>query len=366
MHPNERALVAPIDLGVGALDKVRRSFWALWIRAGLGPRFIGDRSARVTLWAALAMLAALAMSVLAPLWLLLLGPLLVGVPHVLSDVRYLLLRPPRRLASGAPVAILLPLAGMTALRVIVLAGGPRYPTLEVGLGLAALTNALLRAEGTRWRRELLLVLVVGLGLPALWRPNAAALALGHGHNLVAFSVWLAWSRRDGPVGRYVAVGGLYLVCIGLLASGLLEPLSRAVGAFSAPATGLSFDRQSGSLAPGLEPRLAARVLLVFAFAQSVHYSVWLRLLPAAETFCPRPGPTTFRRNVIGLERDFGRWGWNLALLTCLAFPAAMLVARPATLRRAYLTLVLFHGWLELAVFAHLFAQPSVDATDAAG
>jgi hypothetical protein len=356
-HPSQLALAAPMDLGVGVLDQLRRAFWALAVRLGIGNRFIGDRSARITLLAALAMLAALTISVMAPLWLLLLGPLLIGVPHVLSDVRYLLLRPPKRLAPGAAVAILLPLAGMTTLRLVLLAGGPRYPTLEIGLGLAALTNALLRAEGSALRRVALLALVAAVGVPALWRPNLAALVLGHAHNLIAFSVWLAWSRSDGPLGRYLAVGALYVACIAALGSGLLEPLSMAAGAFNAPATGLSFYALTWQLAPGLEPRLAARLVLIFAFAQSVHYSVWLRLVPAAETFCPRPGPTTFRRNVLGLERDFGRWGFQLALLLCLALPAAMLIARPATLRAVYLTLVLFHGWLELAVFAHLFAQP---------
>jgi hypothetical protein len=45
--------------------------------------------------------AAFALSVLAPTLLLVLGPLLLGVPHLLADLRYLVLRPRLRAVARA-------------------------------------------------------------------------------------------------------------------------------------------------------------------------------------------------------------------------------------------------------------------------
>lgn len=39
---------------------------------------------------------ALLLTGVAPLWLLLVGPLILGVPHIVADIRYLLLRDPGR------------------------------------------------------------------------------------------------------------------------------------------------------------------------------------------------------------------------------------------------------------------------------
>lgn len=345
------------------LDALRRQLWWLVVRL-VGPRFIADRSARLSLLASFAIVTALLLATLVPLWLLLLGPLFLGVPHLMADVRYLIVRPPQRLARHARWAILLPLAGMTLLRGQLLLGGPSLPGWEMACGAAALLGAVVTAYPAGWSRRIALGAIAPLCTLVVAYPLWTTIFLGHAHNLIAFALWLAWSRQDDPRRRYLGVAALYAAAVGLLASGWLEPLGALVGAATAPSTGLSFTSLAWQLAPGLDPQTATRLVVIFAFAQSVHYSVWLRLMPASSTFCPRPAPTTFRANVTGLEADFGAWGWRLAVLLSLALPAGMALAHPATLRATYLTLALFHGWLELAVVAHLLGRAAQGSTEA--
>src|SRR5437870_611666 len=96
--------------------------------ASQAPRKTAQRSCSVSRWprmtASLAMVFSLVATLLAPLWLLALGPVLLGVPHLMADVRYLILRRGlhhRRelwLPVGIPLAMVAlgggPMAGLMA------------------------------------------------------------------------------------------------------------------------------------------------------------------------------------------------------------------------------------------------------------
>src|SRR5580704_2483847 len=90
------------------LDRVRRA--ALQIAARAWRPLVVDRETRVAVVGTASVVAAFAATALAPVWLLLLGPIVLGVPHVVADVRYLVARPGlhRRRAlwvlAGAPLA----------------------------------------------------------------------------------------------------------------------------------------------------------------------------------------------------------------------------------------------------------------------
>src|SRR4051812_34613224 len=77
-------IVAPLDVGRAA---VLRRFGA-----ALRP-LIADRAARTTVIFAVILAFAFAATITMPIALLALGPIALGVPHVLADVRYLIVRP---------------------------------------------------------------------------------------------------------------------------------------------------------------------------------------------------------------------------------------------------------------------------------
>src|SRR5262245_55001832 len=85
--------------------------------------------------------AAAVLSWLAPLPLVLIGPLLLGVPHVIGDVRVLWLGRPRGFGGSAARAVLAPLFVLTLLRGASPLGLGSNPALEIASGLVAVLPA---------------------------------------------------------------------------------------------------------------------------------------------------------------------------------------------------------------------------------
>ena len=215
---------------------------------------------------------------LAPLWLLLLSPILLGVPHVAADLRYLVLEPPRPLARGLLFAVGGCLLAMTLLRLGALLGGPAWLRAELGMGLLAVGLAV--AWSARWGW---LIPLGALGAGALAWPGEAALLVGHAHNAVAVALWVAWAR--GPLRWWVPA--LVLAVLGVLASGALDGWLLAICAEDA--AGLSLSGMVRSLAPDLPGAWGLRAVVAFAFMQAVHYAAWLVAIPMARHGHPLVG-----------------------------------------------------------------------------
>ena len=97
---------------LGPLDRVRRAILMSSGRPGVV--VLRYRELRVGLGGLAIILCAMVETLLAPFWLLTLGPIVLGTQHLVEDFRYMVIRPelhPRRylcLAAGIPLA----LAGM--------------------------------------------------------------------------------------------------------------------------------------------------------------------------------------------------------------------------------------------------------------
>jgi hypothetical protein len=290
---------------------------------------------------------ALGLTVLGPLWLLLLAPLLFGVPHVFADLRYLVFARPES-SVAFRLALSLPLAVLTLVRLVVVLGGARHPVAEGLLGVAAVAGALLSTKGFDTRRVVALLLTAVLALAiGIW-PGVIAIVLGHLHNLVAIGLWLAWRRT--PAAGVAGVTSVFGLCAAILALGVLDPVSVWAGAFRPRETGLDLGSLASTLAPGCDATVAFRLVLLFAFAQAIHYAVWLVLLPSAA------------QSALGSRRswndDLGRPLTLVAVGLTLAVVAAGTVS-PVQTRAVYLSLVLFHGWLEIAVLSRWAVDPTL-------
>ena len=107
---------------------------------------VRDRELRVSVLFSAVVVTALVGTLIAPLWLLILGPLVWGVPHVAADIRYLVVR-----------------TGFGRRRSLWLLGG--VPLLALGLGVDLVwgfvgTALVALAARTSWRRRLLVAAVV--------------------------------------------------------------------------------------------------------------------------------------------------------------------------------------------------------------
>jgi hypothetical protein len=317
------------------LDALRLSFFRLL--GPLGGRLARDRELRVGLTLAGWVLVAFTLSSLVPIWMLALGPILLGVPHVLGDVRYLVVRRGLHRRAG----------------IVVLAGIPLLVAATIGGLLAALVGAggALVASRASPRRKLggLALLSPLIALSATY-PLEADLVFAHGHNLVGVTLFWLWRPRRGAA-HLLALLAFGVAC-GLILAGATTPLLMAAGDLSAFAN-VQPDALAWSLAPGVEGPWALRLLLLFAFAQSVHYLVWVRLMPEEDR--GRDTVRTFGASWESLVSDLGLWLVAGAALVALAI-AIWAVADLAAARYGYLRMALFHGQLELVALALLFAE----------
>jgi hypothetical protein len=305
------------------LDQLR-----LRVLRGFGPGaipFVRRRDLRVTLAGIVTVALSAGLTLSLPWWLLALGPVVWGVPHLVADLRYLLVRPGlhRRpllcLAGGIPLAL----------------AGTGFWSVPMGLSGALLVGLV---SGGPWLRKLLAILILSPMIAASAQaPDAAQLIFAHLHNVVAVLLWWFWRPRS-PLN---AVVPLLFVSFSL-AIGLGWFSAGGPGSLSAPAR-LEPEQHFRWLAPGLPSVWAERLVLLFAFAQTVHYGVWLRLIPEDDRrqATPRPFAASYRalRSDLGAPLLFAAATLALGLAIWAIFD---LVGA----RTSYLRMALFHGFLE--------------------
>jgi hypothetical protein len=294
-------------------------------------------------------------ALVAPLWLLLVSPLILGVPHVAADFRVLGFGIRGSASRLLLVGIAIPLAALVIRRAAIVAGWIDATTqgvqLEVAIGVCALLIAALATPSTPLRRGLIFPILVGVGAWACVYPRDAMLALGHLHNFVALALVVAFTAEVATRGRRASFLALCVIVALLLASGPAVTTARGAWLDSFAPAAFDWDSLEAALAPGLAADLAPRLVLVFAFAQGLHYASWLVWLPRAT----RPATT--------IRSDFGRIGFATLVIAALAVPALAFLDPIAT-RGGYLSLVLFHGWFELAVIVHLLLRTKPTAVPA--
>lgn len=284
----------------------------------------------------IAWLAACLACVLAiPATVLLVGPLVFGAPHVISELRVLAQR--LQITRLSLVLVLAPLAILILLRIGEQFGWDRPASSDVVLGCAALCVAALVRPGDRSDRVARLLMVMGFSVFALYDTRLTTLLLAHLHNFFAVVFLIAWSRSRGGLREQstllIGVAAVLLVlCV--------APVPSAPPAF---VTGLRI-----ALAPGLSVDVGYKLVLVYAFAQLLHYVIWL-------VWMPRLVPA-------GVGRNAAAPGWFAAALigVALVFPMIAMLGDPVAFRDQYLALSSFHGWLELALLGYCGLRSHAD------
>ena len=324
--PLARAALRAGEVVAAPLDSVRLAL----IRAlgRVGRALVRDRELRVVVQGFAFVVFTLCTCLLIPMWTLALGPLLLGVPHLVSDLRYLVVRP-AFYRDTALVALTAPFLAAVSLG------------LGARVGLLAAAGGVLTRSRPGARRWWVGGAVAGLLALAWWLGTTSDLLLAHAHNWIAVLLWWLWSpggrRRGWVVLAYVAV---------LVA--LLAGLADVALIWHDP--GMGVGQHLAALAPGVPGPLAVRLLIAFGFAQSMHYAVWLRLMPDEDR--PRETPRTFASSWRALVADFGPG----PLLVAVAVSAGLVgwaLLDLAAAHTGYLRLAAFHGSLEVCALVAL-------------
>ena len=300
--------------------------------APLAERSVAAERRAHSLHGALLVVASLAIAFAAPVSAMTLGPLLLGAPHLWGDVRVLWLQRPGGIVDAEILRIFIPLFAMALVRPAVAFGLPEPAMCEVALGVVAIAIAAHAGFASQRRRRLVIAAAVPLLAFAMSYAPVVQLTLAHAHNVVAFAAWLVWTRHRG-----FAWG---VACLYVAAWLAVLALPIADGELDASSFGATFATFANGLAPGLGAVDGALVVRSFVFAQLVHYGIWTFALPRVDA---------------AREERTSRGVWIAAVCACAIVPIVG-VFDPLGVRGAYLSLVVFHGWFELAVFAFLAAR----------
>ncbi len=265
----------------------------------------------------------------APLMLLALGPIVWGVPHVVSDIRYLVVR-----------------TGYGQRRPLWLLAG--VPLLWDGLGgdlvwgfVGAAAVALVARTPLR-RRLLAAASLLLCGAAFVSLGSLDEIVFGHLHNVFAVALWWMWRRRRQRL-HWIPIVVL-VMAMALLLSPLGLYLAREFGGMQRHPLLLGPTVQLWRLAPGLPPNLGLRLVLAFCLMQSVHYAMWLHMLP--DEARGRSTTMSFRASYRDLRRDLGLAAIVIAAIITAGIAAwSLLDIKMAG--DGYFRMVRFHGLLEV-------------------
>jgi hypothetical protein len=353
---NTIARIAPIgrvERAAEPLDRLRRRVLLGLVRTPAIGRVLVRRDARLALHAAASVGVAFALTLLCPGVLFVAGPALFGVAHVASDARYLVLR--RALPRWWTLGLAAGCGALFALRALELAlpGLGSLATVEVAVGWtwalsAVAAGAAAASDGRATRRAALAgPLLAAVGVAACARPHLARLVFAHVHNVVAIALWI-WLFRAR---RRFALPALALLvaCAALLLSGVALPWVH----FSGPGAARLVDESIFAWPAWMPQRTALALGVLYVMLQSIHYTVWLALIPQDDARAE--GTLSFRMSLRSLARDFpAPW-----LVVIVVLAAAVLGASAFDVHRTrqlYLSLATFHGYLELAAATFLVVR----------
>jgi hypothetical protein len=330
------------------LEPLDRARTALFVRAlrfePLRPLLLAKRRRIPALLLAHAAVA-FVLSVFAPTLLLVLGPLLLGVPHLLADIRYLVLRP--RFAAPARRWLLGGCVVLLGVRLAELTFAVSLSRYELPLAVFWVGGcALLGAQRLRDPRLIAMsVLLTAFGAAAWFHPSYLKMALSHGHNALAVAVWafaFCPARRIGlAIFLLLAAITFVLLLTPLAGLGLQHGIVQSFGLHS-----LAVVDQLAPFARSLP--LALGVVAAFAFLQSLHYAVWLHAIPQEVT--RGEGTLSFRMSFRALRSDLGLAGGALSTLLVVTVPVCGVLA-PLRTQAVYLSLASFHAYLELGALS---------------
>lgn len=331
------------------LDRVRVSLLRLTLKSTWLRQVYGSKSHRLLFLYCLAIAVYLPLSLFFPLWILVIGPVIWGVPHLFSSFRYVdkAVSKEGRSSFGFIFSIwgiISIFRVFTDLRIIQDPfENPMTPEImSVVITVAGLIflNGWKNIASCLWA----VPLVALSWLAPLWTVGALLLF----HNFVAFAYW-GLAAKSHSESRVVGLAFVIFAFVHVLVFG---------GAFDgiyqyyAPAgsldwAGLDYAAIGNAIAPWSQNyKIWFHAVVLYAFGQSIHYFVWLKAIP--EQTSNWAAPVSFQRSFRLLQTDVGSvTALALVLFSVLSLGIWALTTYPIA-RGVYFAVASYHGYMELA------------------
>jgi hypothetical protein len=355
-----------LEIFAGIFDLIRARLLRITLTYKPLRPFFYVRSRRLYFLFMIAYVMALIFSMWIPLWILLVGPLVYGVPHIVSSVRYF--DHTVRLFSNFSNYSRKPNYSILLLSILTLVFGYRILVtaniLQLDVAHISEWSGSTYVELTAlfatffWGciyyskktvpilRGILLLIPLFFSFYYFMAWTVAVLVLVH--NFVAFIYWIIAAKSDSEKNIAKMCFLITILTTDLIFFGLFDFVCQ----WLKPRLDLDFVslsiRSMGSLIlpDFVDEKLWLRACIAFAFGQSLHYFVWLKAIP--DQWHYHEVPTSFKQSLRFLKDDFGR---GLAIFIIVVVVGSFFVWSFVTFEQAriiYFCFAAYHGYLEIA------------------
>lgn len=336
---------------VRPLDLVRVAWLRLTMKNILVRKIYADRTQRLAVTFIFLSGLYLLISLKWSLPMLVLGPVLLGYPHLIASYRFLQ-RPfeKNNLFSLFLFLTLLSLAiRFVAVPLEFLPHLP-YGTYEIFLSASAL--AFLKIP-FRWPVKAGTLFLVALVLRLAWSNPLAFVGIALiSHNWVAFGHWIiaAKNKKDRTVAMVATF--IFAAIHMLISQGYADAwISLENSNFIST---MFFEVKGWVLTPwSNDPLVWSRALVLYTFGLSLHYFIWLQAIP--QCLDQNTVPNSFRRSLEQMRIDCGSKTTLILLIGAVSTLGIWIFTNYAG--PIYFGVAMLHGWLELIfLFAAICAN----------
>lgn len=325
-------------------------------------RLFHTRSRRVLLLFLTAVSLYFVASSFFPLWVLLLGPILWGVPHLISSLRYSSLpfneKPRKRLLlfqfSLWALVFCYRIAADVFQQPVFL---KNYPLLFEGLCLLA--SFLFQMY--LFRKISLKILLSSLAFSALltatfFYPIQTALTALIGHNYLPLIAWYKSCQDRADRNVFAISSAIYLTLSLIIFFGGTDYLY----ALYAPTGTIAFLNWDYSevilpfVSGEFDYKFWFHIVVLYAFSQAMHYFIWMKAIP--ENYQKQQYPPSFQWSFNRLSDEFGSASVYLILLLCGLVGLSWFLLEFQTARLVYFSIASYHGFMEISALPFLISN----------
>ncbi len=326
----------------GGLDQFRARLLDWTTRSNILRELFVHRWKRLSAWFVLATLVQLALAVRFPIAILVLGPMILGAPHLIASLRHGLGHSPTQIFSDHRSRVFLSTAVwfvVAGARLLNRALPGHFTELA---GMMALLVVWFPVIRTSLRSGILIVSAIGaLAGSSIIFPFGSFAFIILFHHFVAFFHWIK-AARTKPETR-VAISALIVFTFVhlLIFGGAFDSMITYSEWMQMPIEAL----ENSFLGWTQDPTHLAQCLVAYAFGQSIHYTLWLKFIPEQQH--DAQVPTSFRQSLRLITRDLTGPGLRLALVFLAVLTVISFSVSAYQFRWIYFCVASLHGFYEI-------------------
>lgn len=345
---------------ISQLDLFRSMLLKETLRVSFFRQLFLSRSTRILILSLVALSFYFSVSLFFPLWVLLIGPILWGVPHIISSLRYNTLfssdlSTRKNLMLVQSIIWLIVFSYRIAIDIYnVKLIFSSYPLVFESICLmVSFVLHIYFSKFVSWKSFLFFPLFCALMFSTYLYPIETGLILLIGHNYIPLYSWFQSCQNRSDLKVFFGVSFIYIALSLAIFFGAFDSI---YSTFS-PQGHIGFlnwdyaDLVTAFGGTSADYQFWFHVVCLYAFSQAMHYFFWMKAIP--ENYQLQEHPPSFRWSLNRLSTEFGSSSIYLMISLVLLGLAYWLFFEFQMARLVYFSIASYHGFMELSALPFL-------------